>query len=65
MLFALPALRNSQPYIGTFGTIGDVVGFFWNITFVSLSFVVLSFFWIMEQLKNGEPTQPLLSPKSA
>ncbi|KAL7753693.1 hypothetical protein RI367_000624 [Sorochytrium milnesiophthora] len=78
MLFALPALRGSQPSIGPVGTLGDVLGFFWydtplassprrlimvslllrNITLVSISFVVLSMYWV-QKLHSDAKKKPL------
>lgn len=44
MLFALPALRGSQPAIGTIGTLADLAGFYPCIILVSLTFVSLTLY---------------------
>ena len=37
LLFALPALRNTQPEVPPIGVIVDVLGFFWNMCIIALS----------------------------
>jgi hypothetical protein len=39
-LFALPALRNSQPGIPPVGAYCDVVGFYWNMILIAISAIV-------------------------
>ncbi|KAH8555036.1 hypothetical protein BGW37DRAFT_482219, partial [Umbelopsis sp. PMI_123] len=41
LLFAMPALRNSQPSVPPIGIALDVLGFFFNMSLVALSFVTV------------------------
>ncbi|KAL7747084.1 hypothetical protein RI367_007580 [Sorochytrium milnesiophthora] len=43
-LFSLPRLREAEPGVPDIGTFSDVIGFFWNIAFVSFGFVTLSMY---------------------
>ncbi|KAI9292670.1 hypothetical protein K502DRAFT_325692 [Neoconidiobolus thromboides FSU 785] len=43
MLFALPALRNSQPGVPAMGCISDILGFFWSLVLISIAAVTLLF----------------------
>ncbi len=53
MLFALPALRNIQPFIPTIGCLSDYVSFFWAEAASALGLVVMVFTW----LKRPGPKQ--------
>ena len=47
LLFALPAMRNSQPGIPGIGTSSDVASFFWAMALVSISLILLMANYIM------------------
>eukprot|EP01124_Arcella_intermedia_P034339 TRINITY_DN8495_c0_g1_i1.p1 TRINITY_DN8495_c0_g1~~TRINITY_DN8495_c0_g1_i1.p1 ORF type:complete len:393 (+),score=52.76 TRINITY_DN8495_c0_g1_i1:90-1268(+) len=49
LIFALPALRNSQPGIPVVGAYCDVVGFFWNVALVAISAVLISTVWLIRK----------------
>lgn len=53
MLFALPALRNTQPFVPTIGCLADYVAFFWAEAVVAASLVAMVFTW----LKRPGPKQ--------
>ena len=53
MLFALPALRNVQPFIPTIGCLSDYVSFFWAEAIVAAGLIVMVFTW----LKRPGPKQ--------
>lgn len=46
MLFALPALRNMQPFIPTIGCLSDYVSFFWAEAASALGLVIMVFTWL-------------------
>ncbi|KAJ3318455.1 hypothetical protein HDV06_000485 [Boothiomyces sp. JEL0866] len=48
LLFALPAIRNIQPGAPVIGCTLDVAGFFFNMVFVSISFLLLVYNYIMK-----------------
>ncbi|KAI9179165.1 hypothetical protein H9P43_005827 [Blastocladiella emersonii ATCC 22665] len=46
-LYILPALRASQPMVPPVGTLADALGYFWNLTLLALSFIVLTIYmWL-------------------
>jgi hypothetical protein len=53
MLFALPALRNVQPFVPTIGTLSDYSSFFWAEGIVAAGLIVMVFTW----LKRPGPKQ--------
>jgi cytochrome bd-type quinol oxidase subunit 1 len=46
MLFALPALRNMQPFIPTIGCLSDYVSFFWAEAIAALALIVMVITWL-------------------
>ncbi|RPI14376.1 MAG: DUF4436 domain-containing protein [Ignavibacteriae bacterium] len=46
MLFALPALRNVQPFVPTIGCLADYIAFFWAEGIVAAGLVVMVFTWL-------------------
>ncbi|KAJ3269960.1 hypothetical protein HDV01_000766 [Terramyces sp. JEL0728] len=48
LLFALPAIRNVQPGAPVVGCTLDVAGFFFNMGFVALSFLILVYNYLMK-----------------
>jgi ABC-type glycerol-3-phosphate transport system permease component len=53
LLFALPALKNAQPQVPSFGTLADSLGYFWNVSIVSTSFTVLAGYMISKNWVDG------------
>jgi hypothetical protein len=53
MLFALPALRNVQPFVPTIGAYSDYIAFFWAEATVAAGLVILIVTW----LKRPSPKQ--------
>ena len=49
MLFAFPALRNSQPAVPPLGTYSDYVSFFWAETLVAVSLVTIIWLWVIRR----------------
>jgi len=47
MLFALPALRNSQPGVPAMGCLLDMAGFFWALVLIAISSSALIFRWVL------------------
>ncbi|CAO3646124.1 unnamed protein product [Cunninghamella echinulata] len=46
MLFALPALRSSQPGIPNVGCISDILGFYWNMAIIALESITILICWV-------------------
>ncbi|KAI9292669.1 hypothetical protein K502DRAFT_367395 [Neoconidiobolus thromboides FSU 785] len=57
MLFALPALRNSQPGVPAMGCISDILGFFWCLVLISMVAVTLLFKWAMNLSDSKDKNQ--------
>jgi len=49
LIFALPALRNTQPGVPPVGAYCDVVGFFWNIGLTAVSAVCIASVWLVRK----------------
>jgi hypothetical protein len=49
MLFAFPALRNSQPAVPPLGTYSDYVSFFWAEALVAISLVTIIWLWVIRR----------------
>jgi hypothetical protein len=49
MLFAFPALRNSQPAVPPLGTYSDYVSFFWAEMLVAISLVTIIWLWVLRR----------------
>lgn len=49
MLFAFPALRNSQPGVPPLGTYSDFVSFFWAEALVAISLVIVATLWVVRR----------------
>ncbi|KAI8898390.1 hypothetical protein BC833DRAFT_589981, partial [Globomyces pollinis-pini] len=49
LLFALPAIRNSQPGAPSIGSTIDCAGFFWNMFLVELSMLLLLWNYIIKK----------------
>lgn len=49
MLFAFPALRNSQPGVPPLGTYSDYVSFFWAEMLVAISLVTIITLWVVRR----------------
>ena len=64
LLFALPALRNSQPGAPAIGCTADVAGFFWNIAMVGLSVFLLMLNYIVKY-KRDKQGSPRASPRAS
>jgi len=47
LLFAMPAVRNTQPSVPPIGTLSDVVGLFFNMALVALSAICSMLSWVM------------------
>ncbi|KAI8905057.1 hypothetical protein EDD86DRAFT_249278 [Gorgonomyces haynaldii] len=61
LLFALPAIRNSQPGVPTVGATVDLAGFMWNMFLVLTAAVMLIWNYIVKYTK--EKSSPMLGPK--
>jgi hypothetical protein len=57
MLFALPAVRNTQPGSPPIGITMDVVGFFWNLGLVTVAALVLLYRYSFQDSKLYVPLQ--------
>ncbi|KAI8902589.1 hypothetical protein BC833DRAFT_572586 [Globomyces pollinis-pini] len=53
LLFALPAVRNTQPGIPSIGCTVDLAGFFWNMFLVMVSSVLLMTNYILKYQRDG------------
>jgi hypothetical protein len=49
MLFAFPALRNSQPGVPPLGTYSDFVAFFWAEALVAISLLIVATLWVIRR----------------
>jgi len=49
MLFAFPALRNSQPGVPPLGTYSDYVSFFWAEMLVAISLMTIAMLWVIRR----------------
>jgi len=49
MLFAFPALRNSQPGVPPLGTYSDFVAFFWAEALVAISLLIVATLWVVRR----------------
>ena len=49
MLFAFPALRNSQPGVPPLGTYSDYVAFFWAEMLVAIALLTIVTFWVVRR----------------
>ena len=49
MLFAFPALRNSQPSVPPLGSYSDYVSFFWAEALVAVSLVIIAVLWLIRR----------------
>jgi hypothetical protein len=63
-LFALPAIRNSQPGVPPIGATVDLAGFFWNLALVLISTVVLITNYVKKYQRDGFPNGCSLSEKT-
>jgi hypothetical protein len=57
MLFALPAVRNTQPGAPPIGCTSDVVGFFWNMGLVASGAMILLYRFSFQESKPYVPLQ--------
>jgi len=55
LLFAMPAVRNTQPSVPPIGTLSDVVGLFFNMALVALSAICSMMSWV---ISGPIPTPP-------
>jgi hypothetical protein len=53
LLFALPAIRNSQPAIPPIGTLSDFLSFFWAETSVAIALTILAICWLRRSTAPG------------
>ena len=49
MLFAFPALRNSQPGVPPLGTYSDYLSFFWAEMLVAIALVTIITLWVVRR----------------
>lgn len=49
MLFAFPAMRNSQPSVPPLGTYSDYVSFFWAEALIAISLVTIITLWVVRR----------------
>jgi hypothetical protein len=63
LLFAMPAVRNTQPNVPPIGTLADVVGLFFNMFLVALSSILAMWSWVM-QGKWPEPPKTTVTDKA-
>jgi hypothetical protein len=54
MLFALPAVRNTQPGIPNMGCLVDVAGFFWNMAMISVAVLLLLSAFVGQHTSEGK-----------
>ena len=52
LLFALPAIRNTQPGVPVIGCTADAVGFFWNMAITSIALLLLMWNYIIKYKKD-------------
>ena len=60
LLFALPAMRNTQPAVPPIGTLLDSVSLFWNMFLVAVSCIMVMFVYVEQ---GPEPKPPTRSEK--
>jgi len=58
LLFALPAVRNVQPNVPPIGTLGDIVGLFFNMLIVSACAVILMLLFTMQDRPDTRVAKP-------
>ncbi len=49
MLFAFPAMRNSQPGVPPLGTYSDYISFFWAEMLVAMALVTIIWLWVLRR----------------
>ena len=57
LLFALPAVRNTQPAAPPIGTLLDTVSLFWNMMIVALCAITLMAMWIVQSPRPHPPAK--------
>ena len=58
LLFALPAVRNTQPGAPVIGCTADVAGFFWNMALLSISAFLLMLNYIVKYQREKPLSLP-------
>jgi Domain of unknown function (DUF4436) len=62
LLFALPAIRNTQPGVPGIGCTIDVSGFLWNMFLVLVASLLLMWNYIIKYTKEKAPTKSYSNP---
>jgi len=60
LLFALPAVRNTQPAAPPIGTLLDTVSLFWNMMLVALCAITLMITWVFQGPRPEAPKSPFM-----
>jgi hypothetical protein len=54
MIFALPALRNIQPFVPTFGCLSDYMAFFWAELTAAVGLIIMIATWLIRKAQKHE-----------
>lgn len=65
LLFALPALRNSQSGAPPIGSVEDTAGFYWNMAFISVAALLLLTNYIVKNHRVKKPILPVSMTSSS
>jgi hypothetical protein len=60
MLFALPALRNIQPFVPTFGCLSDYMAFFWAELTAAVGLIFMIATWLKRSAQKHDEAHPKL-----